>query len=151
MKRKIIIEEENNISKKKQSNTLILILKKILEWLIYMLGYAIVLIIVSCIFKKSFYISNQYFGLYALVASIIIYILNQTIKPILVYLTLPITALTYGLFYPIINVIILYMASYVLGNNFVIKGILIPFIIAILISFLNIIIEHTIIKPILKK
>ena len=96
-----------------------------------------------------FYLIHKYFGLYALLASIIIYILNQTIKPILVYLTLPITALTLGLFYPLINVLILYITSFILGNNFQIHGIIIPFIIAILISLLNIFVEGLIIKPII--
>ena len=57
-----------------------------------MIGYAIVLITVSVLFS-SFEINNKYYGLYALLASIIIYILNKTIKPILTYLTLPITVL----------------------------------------------------------
>ena len=142
MKKRIIVECVT--TDKKKNN-----LTKLIEWLIYMLGYAIVLIIVSILFKKSLIINNKYFGLYALLASIIIYILNQTIKPILVYLTLPITALTLGLFYPLINVLILYITSFILGNNFQIHGIIIPFIIAILISLLNIFVEGLIIKPII--
>lgn len=124
---------------------------KFLEWFLYMLGYAIVLITVSCMFSKSFYISNEYFGLYALLAAIIIYILNQTIKPILFYITLPITAITYGLFYPILNVIILYITSFILQENFEIHGPIISFIIALLISFLNLLMEGIIIKPIINK
>ena len=150
MKTKIIIEEENNPQKKeKKFNRLIQ--NKFFEWLLYMIGYAIVLIIVSCLFTKSLYINHEYFGLYALLASVIIYILNQTIKPILVYITLPLTAVTYGLFYPIINVIILYLASFILGNNFQINGIFISFLIAIIISFLNLLMEGMIIKPIINK
>ena len=80
---------------------------------------------------------------------IIIYILNQTIKPVLVFLTLPITALSMGLFYPLINVFILYITSFILGDNFNIEGIFIPFVIAILISFLNMVMEGMIIKPII--
>ena len=67
------------------------------------------------------------------------------------YITLPITALTYGLFYPIVNVIILYLTSFILGNNFEIHGIFVSFIIAIIISFLNILMEGMIIKPIINK
>ena len=80
-----------------------------------------------------------------------IYELNQTIKPVLFYLTLPITGITFGLFYPLLNVLVLYITSFILGNNFIIKGILLPFIIAILISILNILMEGMIIKPIIKK
>lgn len=150
MKKRIIIEEINNPKEKKLKYNK-LIKNKFFETVLYIIGYAIILIFVSCLFKKSLYINNDYFGVYALIASIIIYILNQTIKPILIYITLPLTALTYGLFYPVINVIILYITSFILGNNFIVRGIFIPFIIAIIISFLNILMEGMIIKPIINK
>ena len=112
MKKRIVIEEFDNTN-----NNLInkLVSNKFAKWLLYMVCYAIVLVTVSCMFHKTFYISNQYYGLYAVIAAIVIYILNQTIRPILFYLTLPITALTMGLFYPIINVLILYITSFILG------------------------------------
>ena len=145
MKRIIIIEEENNPKHKRIINN------KLFEWLLYMVGYAIVLITVSSIFHNTFYINNDYYGLYALISAIIIYILNQTIKPVLFYITLPITGITFGLFYPILNVLVLYITSFILGDNFVIKGLILPFIIAILISILNIFMEGMIIKPIINK
>lgn len=150
MKKRIIIDmDSNNTNKPKHFKRLIQ--NKFFEWILYMLCYAIVLILVSCLFTKSFYINNEYYGLYALLASIIIYILNQTIKPVLVYITLPLTAITYGLFYTIINVIILYITSFILGSNFQIHGIIISFIIAVIISFLNLLMEGMIIKPIINK
>ena len=51
---------------------------KYVDWLIRMLGYALVLIAVSIVFKNTIYIDNSYYGLYALFAAVIIYILNQT-------------------------------------------------------------------------
>ena len=147
LKKRIIIEDVQNSSNKNHFQRLVG--NKFFEWLLYMLGYAIVLIAVSCIFGKSFYISNQYYGLWAFLAAIIIYILNQTIKPILFYLTLPITALTFGLFYPIINVFILYLTSFILGEQFQIYGYILPFVIAIFISVLNMFMEGMIIKPII--
>lgn len=140
---KNIIIEEKHVQKK-------LVQNKFFEWLLYMICYAVVLIFVSFLFK-SIYINLDYFGLYALIAAIIIYILNQTIKPVLFYLTLPITALTMGLFYPILNLLVLYLTSFILGKNFEISGIIIPFFIAILISFLNILMEGIVIKPIVKR
>lgn len=123
---------------------------KFIEWLLYMICYAIVLITVSIMFD-SLYISNKFFGFYAFLAAVIIYILNQTIKPVLFYITLPVTALTWGLFYPLINVLILYITSFILGDKFELKGIIIPFFIAILISLFNILMEGLIIKPIIRK
>ena len=144
MKKLIIVEETS-----KKHNRIIN--NKLFEWLLYMIGYAIVLITVSTIFNNTFYINNEYYGLYALIAAIIIHILNQTIKPVLFYITLPITGITFGLFYPILNVLVLYITSFILGNNFIIKGFILPFIIAILISILNIFMEGLIIKPIINK
>ena len=125
-------------------------LNKFIEWLIYMIGYSIVLICVTTLFKNTLYIDNSYFGLWSLIATIIIYILNKTIKPLLVWLTLPITALTLGLFYPFINVLILNIVSWILGPHFEIPGgIIMTFVIAVLISIMNLIMKD-IIKKILE-
>lgn len=163
MKKRIIIESEENKDKinrkitieeypeKNRNHFTRLIQNKFFEWLLYMVGYAIVLMIVSKLFNKVFYINSDYYGLYYLLSAIIIYILNQTIKPLLFYITLPLTAITFGLFYPILNVIILYLADFILGKNFRIDGIIIPFVIAIIISLLNIVMEGMFIKPIINK
>lgn len=122
-------------------------LNKFIEWIIYMIGYSIVLITITILFKNSLYIDNSYYGLWSLIANIIIYILNKTIKPLIVWLTLPITALTLGLFYPFINVLILYIVSFILKNHFIIYGgILTTFIIAIFISIMNLIMKNIIEK-----
>lgn len=146
MKKRLIIEAEEN-KKQKQSR---IIKNRFFEWGLYMIGYSLVLIIMAILFK-SLYISNEHYGLYALLSAIIIYILNQTIKPILFYITLPLTSISMGLFYPLINVLILYITSFILGDKFIVSGIFIPFIIAILISFMNILMEGLVIKPILKR
>ena len=162
MKKRIIIEDKSNKDRIDRSITIEeykeenktkfqrLVQNKFFEWLLYMIGYAIVLMIVSKLFK-SLYINNNYYGLYYLLSAIIIYILNQTIKPLLFYITLPLTAITFGLFYPIINVIILYITDFILGKNFIIHGPIISFVIAIIISLLNIVMEGMIIKPIINK
>lgn len=121
-----------------------------LDWLIRMIGYALVLITVSVLFKKTIQIDNSMFGLWAFFASVIIYILNKTIKPILVWLTLPITGLTLGLFYPFINVLILYIVSWILGSHFIINGIFMSFIVALFISLMNLFMD-SIIDKILRK
>lgn len=142
MKKNIIIEQKDSRRR--------LINNKVLEWVLYIICYSVVLIVISYLFN-SIYINLDYFGLYAIIASIIIYILNQTIKPVLFYITLPLTAITFGLFYPIINVLILYLTSFILQDNFSISGIIIPFFISILISFLNILMEGIIIRPIINR
>ena len=123
---------------------------KFIEWLIYMIGYAVVLITTAVIFKNSLYIDNGCFGLWSLIAVIIIFILNKTIKPLLVWLTLPITAITLGLFYPFINVLILNIVSWILGSHFqILGGLLTTFVMALSISLMNLIMKN-IIKEILQ-
>jgi hypothetical protein len=48
-----------------------------IDWLIYMVAYAIILLIVSLIFKKTIQIDSSYYGFWGLITSIIIYLLND--------------------------------------------------------------------------
>lgn len=122
-----------------------------IDWLIYMVAYAIILLIVSLIFNNTVQIDSSCYGLWGLITAIIIYLLNKTVKPIIVWLTLPITGFTMGLFYPFVNVIILYITDFVLGNRFNINGLFMAFIVAVFISVMNIIMEKVIIEPIIRK
>ncbi len=125
-------------------------INKYIDWLIHMIGYALVLITVSVIFKKTVIIDNSYFGLWGLVAVIIIFILNRTIKPLLVWMTLPLTALTLGLFYPLINILILKITDFILAEHFDIHGTIFLFIVSIVISIMNAIMDNLIIDTLLK-
>lgn len=126
-------------------------LNRFIDWIIYMIGYAIVLISVSLIFKKTVQFDTSYYGFWFLITAIIIYILGKTIKPLLIWLTLPLTGLTMGLFYPFINVIILYITDLLLGSHFEISGIFMAFIVAVFISFVNILMQKCVIEPIVRK
>ena len=124
---------------------------KYLDWLIRMIGYALVLIAVSIIFNDTVYIDNRYFGIWGLIAVIIIFILNKTIKPVIVWLTLPLTALTLGLFYLIINVLILKITDFILMSHFEINGIFMAFIVSIVISIMNTIMDNIIKRNIIRE
>jgi len=123
----------------------------LLDWLLHMIAYGLILISVSVLFRNTIYIDNAYFGLWGFSAAIIIYILNKTIKPFLVWLTIPITGLTLGLFYPFINVLILKMVDWILFSHFEINGLWMSFLISILISIMNEVVNEYIIKPLLKE
>ena len=125
-------------------------INKYLDWFIHMLGYALVLITVSVIFQKTIYIDNRLFGLWGLIAVIIVFILNRTIKPLLVWMTLPLTALTLGLFYPLINILVLKITDFILGSHFEIKGTIMVFFVSIIISIMNAIMDNLIIDNLLK-
>lgn len=122
-----------------------------LEWVIYMIGYAIVLIAISLMFKNTIQIDNSLFGFWGFAAAIIIYFLNKTIKPVLFWLTLPITGLTLGLFYPFLNVFVLNIVDFILGKHFVIEGLFMSFIVAIFISIMNAVMEEVIVKSIIER
>lgn len=125
-------------------------INKLLDWMLYIFFYTITLIIVSLNFK-SMYIEEEHFYLYSFLIVLIVYVLNKTVKPILVRLTIPITGLTLGLFYPFINLFILKLADWILGSHFNLKNIWIALIISILLSICNIVVEQIIIKPIIRK
>ena len=123
----------------------------VFDWLIHMMAYTIILMILSMIFVHTIEIDNSYFGLWPFLACVIIYVLNKTIKPFIVWLTIPITAMTMGIFYPVINVVIIKLVDFMLGSHFTIHGLWMSFMIAILISLLNMLVDKLIINPILRK
>lgn len=123
-------------------------LYKFIDWLIRMIGYALILIITSLIFKNTLYIDHNWYGLWAVLAAILIYLLNKTLKPVLIRLTIPITGITLGLFYPFINLIILKIVSLVLHGHFYIYGIWFAVCASILISILNILMDAFIFEKI---
>lgn len=123
-------------------------INKILDFIITVLVYDLVLILVSNI-TNTLVIDSSYFGLYSLLGAMIICILNKTIKPILFKLTIPITGVTMGLFYPYLNILILKITDWILLSHFETHGIITLFLTSILISIINLIIEELIIKPII--
>ena len=125
-------------------------INRVIEWILYFIGYLFVFFIVSKFFK-SFQMDKTHPFLYSALATFIIYVLNQTIKPILVTLTIPITGLTLGLFYPFINLFILKLTDWILGPHFNLTSFLVAIVISLLISIMNFLVEGLIIKPILKR
>ena len=114
----------------------------ILEYTLTLIINSIVLILASKIFK-GFYIES--FG-YAIITSLVISLLSSTVKPFLKLIFLPVTVITTGIFYPFINVIILKLASLIMGDAFVVEGWILPFFIALFISFTTLILDKLITK-----
>ena len=125
-------------------------INRLFDWLLYMIGYTLVFILVSNMFK-SVYIDTSHSYIYSTAVVLILYILNKTIKPVLVTLTIPITGITLGLFYPFINLFILKLVDWILGSHFQLKNIWIALLVAILLSIINFIMEELVIKPIIKR
>lgn len=77
----------------------------------------------------------------AILAALILTVLNAILKPILVVLTLPITFLTLGLFMLVINAVTLWITQLVLGSDFVIDNFLLAILASIVISVINFVLQ----------
>ena len=135
---KLIIKEKNKVR-----------INRFVDWCLYMLGYTFVFFLVTSLFKEIV-VDTNYWYVWYLIIVLILYALNKTIKPILVTLTIPITGLTLGLFYPCINAFILKLTDWILMSHFDINSIWVLFIAAILLSVMNFIMEK-IIKHMIEK
>jgi len=116
----------------------------LIVFLVSIVVYAVVLLISSSLFK-GIYVDGFF---YAVIAAVILTILNQTIKPILIYWTLPLTISTYGILYPLSNMIILWLCSLLMGSKFVVDGFINLFFISIFISGLRILLDNIITKKV---
>ena len=125
-------------------------LENLIEWVLQIVGYALILVFVATFFD-TFYIDDNHLYLYGFTATLIIFFLNKTIKPILFFLTIPITGITIGIFYPCINLFILKLTDWILREHFQIKNIFIAFLLAILITVMNQLVENIITKPIMRR
>ena len=119
---------------------------KALDWILHICGYTLTLFLVDIIFN-AFEVDNI---IYYFIASILMSILNKTIKPIVFKLTLPITGLTFGLFYFVINFFMLEIVDFVLQRHFDIYGIFYGILIAFVISIVHFMIEELIINPMIR-
>lgn len=117
-----------------------------LDWIIKISGYSLTLYLVDTIFN-AFEVDNI---IYYFIASAFISILNKTIKPIVFKLTLPITGLTFGLFYFVVNFLMLEIVDFVLGRHFDIYGLFWGIFIAFVISVINFFIEEIIVNPLIR-
>jgi putative membrane protein len=116
----------------------------VITFVVGIIVYAIVLVMASELFK-NFYIESF---VYAIIAALILSALNYTIKPVLVVMALPITILTYGIAYPIVNMLMLKICDIIMGDSFVIGGFLSMFFISIFISLLKLFLDQMITKKI---
>lgn len=109
--------------------------------------YAIVLLLASSLFR-GIYVENFF---YAIIAALILSLLNSTIKPILIYWTLPLSIVTFGIAYPVVNMIILKLCDILMGNAFGVSGFFSTFIIAIFISGMRMLLDQMITMKVGKK
>ncbi len=72
----------------------------------------------------------------ALIVAVVLGLLNAIVKPILVILTIPITIMTLGLFYLVINVLMVYLTD-ALINGFAVNGFIAALLFSILVAIVT--------------
>jgi putative membrane protein len=75
------------------------------------------------------------------VTSLVLGILNAFIRPILMLLALPLLVATLGLFTLVINALLLYFVSFLLGNHFVVDSFGAAFLGALVISIVSLLLN----------
>lgn len=99
---------------------------------------AVLFIALAGFLKNSFYVQSIWI---ALLASLILAVLNAAIKPFLVILSLPITVITLGLFSIVINGVMLQLTSALVGNEFHFSSFGSAMLVAVLMSICNAVIS----------
>ncbi|RZJ02255.1 MAG: phage holin family protein [Rubrivivax sp.] len=108
-------------------------MRLILKWLLSAAALLTVAYIYSGVEVKSF-------GS-ALIAAVVIGLLNIIVRPILVVLTLPVTVVTLGLFLFVINALMFWAAARLMGDGFGVTGFGAALIGSLIYSVLTIVID----------
>ena len=93
--------------------------------------YSLVLMVTAGLFP-GFYLASIPSAIWA---SFILTLLNTFVKPLIIFFTFPLTIATLGLFYLIINGIIIMMTAGIMGDDFVISNFFTAFLAAIFLVF----------------
>lgn len=111
-------------------------MKFILRWIVTALAVGVAMWIVPgiSVFGMETWAAVALFGL-------VLALINMSIKPILQFISLPVTCLTLGIFYLVVNAFLLYLAQWlannVLGLSFHIESFGSAFVGAIVISIVS--------------
>src|SRR5699024_5159217 len=114
-----------------------------IEWFTSVFLNAIDLLLVGELFN-GFHITG--FKM-ALIAAIILSILNIIVRPILIILTIPITVVTLGLFFLVINAITLSITQSLMDSGFVIDNFSTAFFASIILSLISVVLHRIVGKP----
>ena len=111
-----------------------------MKWIAKILVNAVVFVLLTQVFEG---VHVTGFGA-AIIAAIVLSIFNVIVKPIVTILTLPITIVTLGIFLLFINTIVLMITDAAMGSSFDINGFWLTFLVSVILSFLNTIMENVI-------
>lgn len=109
-------------------------MRLLLNWLLSAISLLLVSYIVPGFFVRGFTA--------ALIAALVIGLVNATLGLFLKIITLPLTLLTLGIFGLVINALMLMFASTLLSPNFVVRGFWPAFLGAIVLSLINMVLKR---------
>jgi putative membrane protein len=99
---------------------------------------ALIFVAAAGLLPNQFHVANLWI---AVLAAVVLSLLNAFVKPVLVILSLPITMLTLGFFYLFINAFILEMTSYFVGSTvFSFSSFGSAFLVSLIVSLVNLIV-----------
>ncbi len=111
-----------------------------IQWLIYVVLYVLIIILLNNLFD-TIYIDPKHQFLTTFILLLLLTILNQTVRPILVRLTVPIIGVTLGIFYLLINLFILKLVDWMMGPFFNMTDFWPALLFSVLITIANLILE----------
>ena len=101
----------------------------------------IILTGLAALFLANFFPGISVDGLVSgILLAVVLALLNAVVRPILVFLTIPVTFLTLGLFLLVINAIILYLADFLLAG-FSVDGFINAILFSLVLSIITAIID----------
>lgn len=101
------------------------------------------LINAAAVFVAAYLLSGVHvksFG-YAIIVALVLSVLNTWIKPVLLFLSIPATILTLGLFLFVVNAAIIKIAAWLLGDGFKVDGWWSAIFFSIVMTLLNCLLE----------
>ena len=104
----------------------------LIRWIFYTLAILFVAWLVPGIFVENFQS--------AMLVTVIMALINIFIRPLIVFITLPINLLTLGLFGLVVNALLFMLAGYI-APGFYVDGFLAAFLGSVVLSFLGLIIN----------
>lgn len=117
------------------------------SWLTRILSNWVTLMIVAGIFTPHFRLENVETAFFA---ALILSIVNAVVKPVLIFFTLPLTLLSFGLFLLVINAFTLQLTAWLI-DGFTIDGFGYALLAGIIISLLNFLIQKIVLDNLKKR
>jgi putative membrane protein len=99
----------------------------------YLIAETVIILILATILP-GVYVQSI---VYALGTAVVLALLNIIVKPVIIFLTLPLTFITMGLFLLVINTVIILLASHLLSPGFHVSGFFSALLFGIVLSIIN--------------